>query len=259
MDHVVPDMRNLDRPSIGIKLTRSTPLDWLALGWRDLTRSPVASIAYGLIFFAVGYVLLGLSAGRPYLFLGAVSGFFLIAPLLLAGVYEISRRKTGERVVGFFESLSAWRDNRHSLADFGLVLVFVTLCWQMLSALLFAFHYVGAGDYGDVTSLANSLFVSGASLGFLASYMLLGGVLAALVFAISAVSVPLLMDRKVDVVTAMITSVSAVRANLPIMMVWAALIVLLAGIGFATMMVGLIVIVPLLGHATWHAYKALVE
>jgi uncharacterized membrane protein len=139
------------------------------------------------------------------------------------------------------------------------VLVFVTLCWQMLSALLFAFHYDGVADHGDVLSLANSLFLSGASLGFLASYLVLGGVLAALVFAISAVSVPLLMDRKVDVVTAMATSVSAVRANLPIMMVWAALIVLLTGIGFATMMVGLIVIVPLLGHATWHAYKALVE
>ena len=259
MEHVVQGMQRTPATSFGVRIAESTPFEWLRLGLRDLLRSPAASLGYGLLFFAMGYVLLGLTAGRPYLFLGAVSGFFLIAPLLLAGVYQISRRQATGEATDFFESLTSLRGKGQSLADFGLVLAFVTLCWQMLSALLFAFHYDGVADHGDVVGLANSLFVSGASLAFLASYMVLGGVIAAVVFAISAVSVPMLLDRKVDVVTAMITSVAAVRANLRPMLLWAAMIVVLTGIGFATAMIGLIVIVPLLGHATWHAYKALVE
>lgn len=259
MEHLVQSMPATSASAFGVRVAQSTPMDWLQQGAQDMRANLGASLGYGALFFVLGYVLLALSAGRPYLFLGAVSGFFLVAPLLLAGVYQISRQHHQGEQLSFLTSLKRLRGKGQSLADFGLVLVLVTLCWQMLSALLFAFHYDGVADHGDVLTLTNSLFVSGTSLAFLASYLILGGVIAAVVFAISAVSVPLLLDRKVDVVTAMITSVLAVRSNMRIMFGWAALIVGMTALGFATAMIGLIFVVPLLGHTTWHAYKAMVE
>lgn len=257
MDRAANDLVPSAMPKVNGGLAPDAPLQWLRLGLRDFVINASASLGYGLAVVAAGYLILGLTTGRPYLFLGAVSGFFLLAPLLAAGLYEISRQHARGEAPTLLASFKGLGRNGQSLADFGLVLAFAMLVWQMLSALLFAFAF--RGDTGDAESFVNSLFFSTDSMLFLLAYLLLGGVIAAVVFAISAVSVPMLVDREVDVVTAMATSFRAVRANLPAMAVWAGLLVGLTLVGFVTLLAGLAVIVPVLGHASWHAYKAMVR
>jgi len=257
MDESILHVKGRDIPPVVSGVDLNAPFEWLAAGWSDFVRNSGASIGYGLAVVAAGYLILGLTAGLPYLYLGAVSGFFLIAPLLAAGLYEISRCQGLGQPSTFSSSLAAMRRNGQTLADFGFVLILVMLCWQMLSALLFAFQF--KGNVGDVAGFANSLFLSSDSLGFLLSYLALGGILAALVFSCAVIAVPMIVDREVDVVTAMMTSVAAVRANPKAMLVWAALLVALTAFGFLTLMAGLAIIVPWLGHSSWHAYKALVK
>jgi uncharacterized membrane protein len=257
MENAVSQEARNEFPSVTRGLAADAPLHWLRLGMRDFLENSGASIGYGAIVVVAGYLILGLTSGKPYLFLGAVSGFFLVAPLLAAGLYEISRRHERGESTSFASSFGVLRRNGQSLADFGFVLTFAMMCWQMLSALLFAFNF--KGEFGDSMDFANSLFLSSDSLVFLIGYVALGGVIAAFVFAIAVVSVPMLVDREVDVVTAMVTSFTAVRANLAAMLVWAGLLVALTLVGFVTLMGGLAVIVPVLGHASWHAYKELVK
>lgn len=257
MEHTLQTIRSAPA-SFGSRVSAFAPLHWLQLGWQDTLRSPVVSLSYGAIFAAIGVLVITFAADKPYLLLGATSGFFLLAPLLAAGLYELSRRHGAGEAAGFGDSFSAWRRNGQSLADFGFVLAFITLVWQMLSAQLFALHYRGQ-PIADVSNFIPSLLFSATDMQFTVAYLVVGGALAALVFALAAVSVPMLVDREVDVVTAMITSVKAVTENAVPMMIWAGLIVALVAIGYATMMIGIILIMPVLGHATWHAYKALVK
>jgi uncharacterized membrane protein len=232
------------------------PLQWLKRGWSDLRDNALPSLAFGVFFAVLGYLIMSFAAQRPYLLTAAVSGFFLIGPLAAAGLYEISRRHESGQPTGLGASLRGMLGHRDALLSIGVVLVMVAIAWERLSAILFALlvpdAVVGVSDF------FRQVFLSGEHLGFVASYVVIGGVVAALVFACTAVAVPMLMDRDTDTVTAMMTSLRAVSMNLPAMLLWAALIVVLIGIGFATMMIGMVVLLPLVGHASWHAYKDLV-
>jgi uncharacterized membrane protein len=232
------------------------PFSWLAAGLRDLRRTPLASLAYGCLFAIAGDLILLLSLPRPHLFMLAVSGFFLVAPLLAAGLYELSRRSERGEPASFALSLSFWRRNGQAVAMFGLVLAIIALAWERLSAVLFAL-FVGA-DLAGIGELVSAIVFEGAHRGFLLAWFVVGGLLAALAFMLSAVSVPMMLDRPVDVATATMASLRAVWANLPAMALWAALIVTLTLAGFATLLFGLIVLMPLLGHASWHAYREIV-
>ncbi len=233
------------------------PLRWLSEGWRDLRDNLGASLPYGLVFAIAGYLLLSYAADLPYLFTAAISGFFLIGPLAAAGFYEISRRHGKGQAVSFAQSLRGLRAHADHLLYFGVFLATVLIGWERMSAILFALFYQGVSP--DLGNFFRDVFLSGDYLYFVGTYLILGGALAALVFALSAVSVPMLMERDVDMVTAMMTSARTVATNLSAMAVWAAIIVVLIAVGFATMMIGLVILLPLLGHATWHAYKDLVE
>ncbi|NMG73193.1 DUF2189 domain-containing protein [Aromatoleum diolicum] len=235
----------------------SRPLMWLRMGWDDMRANFGASLAYGLIFAAIGYVILAYAADLPYLFTAAISGFFLVGPLAAAGLYEISRRHERGESATFADSLRGLREHGDHLLYYGAFLAVVLLAWERLSAILFALFYEGVAP--DLGNFFADVFLSGAYTHFVVSYLVVGGAIAGVVFALSVVSVPMLMDRKSDMVTAMMTSARAVGFNLGAMAVWAALIVVLIGIGFATMMIGMVALLPLLGHATWHAYKDLVE
>jgi len=235
----------------------SRPLRWLSRGWGDLRENLGASLPYGLAFAIAGYLLLSYATDLPYLFTAAISGFFLVGPLAAAGFYEISRRHQQGESVSFAQSLRGLRQHTNHLLYYGVFLAVVLLSWERLSAILFALFY--QGGYPDLGNFFRDVFLSGDYLQFVVSYIVIGGALAALVFALSVVSVPMLMDRDVDIVTAMMTSTRAVATNLSAMAIWAALIVALIAVGFATMMVGMVILLPLLGHATWHAYKDLIE
>ena len=152
--------------------------------------------------------------------------------------------------------LDAWRPNVGAIGVFGLVLAVILLVWARASLVVFALFYTSEmpsvhGFLGQIVSPDN--------LEFLVAYACVGGFFAILVFAISVVSVPMMLDRGTDGVVAVLTSARAFGANLPAMAVWGAAIVVVIAAGFALLFVGLVVAAPVIGHATWHAYRALVE
>lgn len=233
------------------------PLMWLKMGWQDMRDNLTASLSYGLVFAVAGYLILAYAADLPYLFTAAASGFFLIGPVAAAGLYEISRRHEKGMPTSFAESLRGLRSHADSLFYFGALLAFSLIGWERLSAMLFALFY--RGDAPSMEHFYRDVFLSGDYLYFVVAYLFVGGILAVAVYCLSAVSVPMMMDRGTDVATAMMTSVRAVGHNLNAMLLWAVLLVALMAVGFATMMIGMIFLLPLAGHASWHAYKDMVE
>ena len=233
------------------------PFQWLARGWDDMRENLGPSLAYGIFFALIGYALLAFAAPRPYLFSTAVSGFLLIGPLSAAGLYEISRRREQGATTSLGASLSGLRQHADVLFHFGILLALVLVLWERVSAVVFALFY--ADNVPDLTNFFRSILFSGDYIPLLLAYTVIGGTIAAVVYSATAVSVPMMMARDTDMMTAMATSMRAVTTNKLPMLVWAILIVLLIAASFATLMVGLVILLPLLGHATWHAYRDMVD
>jgi uncharacterized membrane protein len=239
------------------RVSLGRPFAWLGLGWRDMRSNLGESLSYGFAVAALGWLIWAYARGQPQLLTASVTGFFLIAPLLAAGLYEISRRGELGMSTSFGESLQAWRRSGGALAYFGVELVILAIFWERLSAILFALSY--GGQAPDLQGFFRDAFLSGNYPLFVLAYVGVGAVFAMIVFVVSAVSIPMLLDRNGDIYTAMATSFLAVTRNLPAMVIWAALIVVLTAIGFGTLLFGLIVIFPVLGHATWHAYQEMTQ
>jgi len=242
------------------KVELDQPWVWLAAGWRDLCRAPQVSLTYGVIFAAAGYALtLGLwLVGFTYLVLPMVCGFIIVGPLMAVGLYEVSRRLAAGEPVSLKAALLAWTRNAGQIGLMGIVLMLLLFAWIRLAALLFMLFYGLAPP--SLETLVADTFLSPDGLPFLIAGTMIGAVLAALAYAISVVSVPLLLDRpEANVITAIATSVVAVKENPTTLLFWAVLIAGFAGAGLVTLYLGLIVTLPLIGHATWHAYRDLVD
>lgn len=241
---------------------RQVPLarvaDWLAAGWADLKQTPIASLAYGLLFAIAGDLLLVSLWRSPQHFAVAVSGFFIVAPLLCAGLYELSRRSERGLDSRFADSLAGFARGREGLTLFGALLLLLWGAWERLSALLFA-DMVAGHPSGNVVEFAAFVIDADGGAGAAFAWLLAGAVIALLVFMLSVVSVPLLVDREGDFISTAMTSLRAFAANPGPLLLWAATLVALAALGFATLLFGLVVLMPLLGHASWHAYRDLVE
>lgn len=237
------------------KITISRPLAWLKMGWADMMQHPVPSLMYGVLIAVIGGGLLVFSQQNLHLFTTAITGFLLLAPLGAAGIYELTSEREEGRETSFKQSLHDLYRNGSQLGFLGVILMMVAIAWERASAILFALLLPN-----QVTT-TNSIFtiLTGEMLPFTIIWVASGFVLACFVFALTAVSIPMLADREVDTVTAMMTSLRAVAENIPAMIVWSSILVGLTAIGFATYLIGLVVIFPLLGHATWYAYKELVE
>jgi uncharacterized membrane protein len=240
------------------EITLDHPWEWLAKGWKDLRHSLKFSLAYGSVYVIVSYLLtFGLVyKGLFFIIPPLLSGFFLVAPVLGIGLYHISESLELGETVQFCNAVKAWKRNEVHLSAMAIVLVLVVLVWMLAALVSFALFYDQPVPTWE--NFIPDLFLSARSPVFLFAGILMGGFIAAFAFSISAVSVPMLMDRKVDVVTAMHTSLRAVRMNWQAMTLWACLIVMFVGAGIATFYIGLIVWMPLVGHATWHAYRDLV-
>lgn len=233
------------------------PFFWLQFAWQDLKANPLPSLAYGILFALGGDLIILALLRQPHLLTVAISGFFLVAPLLAAGLYELSRRTArGERIL-FIDSLRCFRRNGQSLAFFGLFLGLIAIIWERFSAV--AFSLLGSGSALETGAFLREVVFSGGHGAFVATWFALGGMLALLVFALAVVAVPMMLDRDSDVITAMLTSLRAFTANFGTLLLWAAMIVTLTLLGFASLLFGLILFMPILGHASWHAYRELVE
>ncbi len=238
---------------------RQVPLDapwsWLAAGWRDMWAIPGTSLTYGAVF-AGAAALLALtlwSVGAQSMFLALAGGFLLIGPLVAVGLYEASRRLAKGEVVRIGDVTSAGLGASGQLAFYGAVLLFVFMVWLQLAILLLML-FLGGTSPPPADQFVQALLFTPRGLGLLVAGSIVGGLIASLVFSMSVVAVPMLMRKQVDAVTAARASIAAVARNPKPMALWAALIVVIMGAGFVTLLAGLVVAFPLIGHATWHAY-----
>lgn len=236
------------------------PWEWLAQGWRDLCKVPLISLSYGAIFtlaawiLTFGLYLIGAESVVPVL----AAGFILLGPLAAAGFYETSRRLEEGREVTLIQILNLGPTAYLRLAFFGVVLFLAFFLWVLLAFFLLTVFLGGAG-VPPPSELVHTLLFTNAGLGLLISGTIVGAVLATVVFSISTVAAPLLLARDIDAVSAVATSVRAVSLNVGPMLLWAVLIAGFMAQGLVTLFLGLVVAFPLLGHATWHAFRALVD
>ncbi|MEX2630127.1 MAG: DUF2189 domain-containing protein [Tistlia sp.] len=240
------------------RISADQPWTWLARGWVDLRAAPAVGLGYGALFALVGFLVLALMAAWDLfeLFLPLAGGFLLVAPVLAVGLYETSRRLQAGEPCSMRLALTAWQRNLGQVALLGVVLLLFFIAWMRLASLIFMLFF--AYDPPSPSGFLEHVFLRWESIPFLLVGGGIGALLATLVFAIAAISAPMLLDRDVNVVVAIATSVEAVRRNPFPMFVWACLIVLFIGAGLATFYLGLIVTLPIVGHATWHAYRDLV-
>src|SRR5512147_1379412 len=253
---MAPEAEQPAATSPGVRVVSvAAPFAWLAAGWRDFRAHPLPSAFYGVCFAAMGWLIV-LTFRHAYEYVSALAtGFFLVGPFLAIGLYALSRRREKGEPAWLAPTLDAWRPNAGAIGMFSLVLTVILLVWARASLIVFALFYTSEmptvqGFLDQVLSLGN--------LEFLFAYVCVGGFFAVLTFAISVVSVPMMLDRDTDGIVAVLTSLRAFGANVPAMIVWGLAIIAVVGIGFALYFVGLVVAVPLVGHATWHAYRALV-
>ena len=231
------------------------PIDWLRAGWRTMLAAPAASLLYGVLFALACIGVLLLSRTFPWFTLSFLTGLLLIGPFLASGLYVAARQHgEGERV-NIRESVALLWDRRTNLSLFALFLGLIMAAWVRLAALLFAIQM----DLFSPTSNSLTGMLSGhfdpAVTGY---FVLIGAILAAAVFITSAVAIPLIVDRDAGPITAMQTSARAVASNWKPMLAWAGLIVALTGVGILSWFVGMVLLFPLLGYATWHSYRAVV-
>jgi uncharacterized membrane protein len=240
------------------KIPLDRPWTWLAKGFSDFRQAPAISLGYGILFALAGYLLIASlwAIGWIYLTLPLAAGFLIVGPLFAVGLYEVSRRlRTGEPVT-FGDALSAWKRNGGQIGLMGVALLLLMFAWLRLAAMIFMLFF--GLEPPSLDTLVQQTVLSPDALPFLVTGSVVGAVLALIAFAISAISIPLLLDHpEANVVTAITTSVDAVKTNPAPMLFWGALIVLFAGAGLATFLLGLIITLPLIGHASWHAYQDL--
>lgn len=254
----LPSATNLPFASRIRKIDTNEPWQWLALGWADLRRARFISIPYALVFVITGYALTFslYVTDKYYLIWPFIAGFVLVAPVFAVGLYEISKRlESGERI-SFSTALGAWRVAPGRIFGAGLALSFFLIIWVRAAALLYVINF----PYQMLTipNLLNQTFFSLDGLAFLAIGTIIGGVFAVFAYLVSAVSLPMMLGERADFLPALVTSFLAVTLNPKAMILWAIIIVIITAVGMATAFIGLAITLPLIGHATWHAYRSVV-
>lgn len=239
------------------KVDATAPFRWLAAGWQDFRANPLASGFYGLAFIVAGLMVVSATMQNTLLVMTFVTGFFLIAPFLCLGLYDLSRQREMTGSNRLWPSLFVFMRRRRDMALLVVFQALIMIAWIRLVTLMSALYVSNTGT--SVAVLFDQLPGTGEGLGFFIMFVLAGAALATLIFVTSVVAWPMLLHRATGVLIAILTSVKAVKQNKLSMLIWAGLIVTLILMGFATFFIGLLVILPVIGHASWHAYRDLVE
>ena len=246
-DTIQPQIQPFAAPCITLDI--NAPFNWLKLGFSDIKRAPRQSLSYGSIIFGISLLVsaTALKFGNVASLLILLSGFIFIGPVIAVGLYSISRQlQQGKKPVLGYCLHQGQRHIGNTLL-FAVVLLVVFMLWARAASMIHVFFPMTShADWQEYI-----IFLSIGSF--------VGGIFASIIFCASAFSLPMILDRKVDMVTAIVTSVNATLSNKKVMLLWALLILGILIIGFVTAFIGLIFLLPLLGHASWHAYQETID
>jgi uncharacterized membrane protein len=251
----VPPPSEAPRKEI-IALRLSDPFHWLLLGWRDLMDAKGISLFYGICFWLMALVLGAVFRSKPEYAMSIASGCLLVGPFLAMGLYEVSRRRELGITPDLGASLTCWDAHLRSMGMLVLVLIVLELLWGRASLVVFAVFF--NTGMPSTTGVIKAIF-NPENWEFLAVYAVVGGVFAGLVFAVAVVSIPMILDRDSDAISAAITSFEVVFENTAVLVLWGMLITGLVFVALVPWCLGLLLIGPWLGHASWHAYRGSVR
>ncbi len=237
-------------------VSTSRPLVWLWRGARDMVHNPAASLFYGACLASMGFLLFYYTRHEVKYIAALTSGFLLAGPFVATGLYDLSRRYERGEPVDLGRSTIAWYDNANNIALFAGILGLIMLCWTAVALLLFSTFY---GDTSPTLQQFLHDVFSGEKLDFILVYAGAGALFAGIVFTLSVVAIPMMLDRRCHAFCAMRASIVASIRNMPAMFLWAAIITLFTMLGLLSFYIGLIVTMPIIGHATWHAYRDIVD
>lgn len=242
------------------------PLRWLVLGFRDLSRNPWLSLAHGLLMTLTGWLITWLAFDQFWMLVGLISGFMVGAPVLATSLYAMSRAIERGEQVHFGLLIDTWTrwqlklqvqpDSYWSLIRFGMLLGLAAAGWVFTSSAFI--HLMAPVPIHTPLDFVRHI-VASQNHRLFEIWMALGGLMAAPLFASSVVSMPLLLDRRVTVLEAVLTSWKVVLTYPVTMAFWAFLLMGFTLLGIFSLYLGLILVVPMLGHASWHAYRELVD
>ena len=232
------------------------PLTWLGKGLQDMRSHPWIAAFYGISFMLMAQVLGYVFRRAPEYMLTMISGCLLVGPFMAMGLYEVSRRKEQDETCELSDSLTCWDSHIRSMAMLILVLMVLELLWGRASLVVFAVFF--NTGMPSTTGVVEAIF-NPENLEFILVYLVIGSGFAALVYALAVVSIPMILDRDTDAISAAITSVGVVYANPMVMLFWGSLICLLIALALWPGALGLLLIGPWLGHASWHAYRECVH
>ena len=239
-------------------LPPAAALKWLAQGWQDFRTVPGPSIAYGVLIFLLSFAIIdGLFLfGRDYILFPALAGFMVTGPLLAIGTYAKSRQIARGEPVSLMRMIFVRPAAGAQLLFTGVLLCLLMLIWMRAAIIVYALFF-GLRPFPGLDHVAGMLFSTPVGWAMLIVGSAIGALFAAFSFAISAFSIPMQLEQRVDALTAMGTSFALVGKNLPVMLTWGAIVLGLFLLSLVTGLLGLIVVFPVLGHGTWHAYEAM--
>ncbi len=236
----------------------AAPLGWLSAGWADLWRAPLPCLAYGLVLAALSACL---AAGMTFTGYGSwilvlAGGFLFVAPMMAMGLYEAGRRLEQGETPTLAQMVLVRTASARDLAFLGLALMLVYFLWGRMAQLIYMLSTPRLHKSG--AEFLQFMFTTQAGITMAVVGAIVGGIIALLAYSLIVISAPMLLDRRTDVFVATVTSVRSVTRNFAPMLLWAFLIAALTAIGIATAFIGLIIIFPWIGLASWHAYRELV-
>lgn len=226
----------------------------LKLGLDDFRAAPQFGLFFSAVYVLGGFFMVWLSAGHVTWVLATSLGFPLAAPFAAVGLYEVSRRREADLPLVWSEILGVvWAERTRQVPWIGAVIVIYFLFWTFLAHMVFALM-MGLTTLTNISS-SFDVFLTGDGLKMVAVELVLGAILALLLFALTVVSLPLVLEKEVDFVSAMILSVQAFKQNAFVMLIWAIVIASLTLVAMIPWFLGLVIVLPVLGHATWHLYR----
>lgn len=247
------DPNTRPEPPTFAPLANDSALVWLREGWQDMVRSRFIGAFYGFVFVLMGFMIANVYANYWQLTTGLIAGFFLVGPFLSTGIYDLSRQLDQDGESSLLKSFVCWRRNLGALSLFSLLLTLAMIVWARVSLIIFALF--STTDFPTLQVVVSTVF-SPDNIVFLVIWTLLGFVFASVIFAIGAISAPMMLDRGSDTVSAMVASAQCLYRSPRPMFIWAVTIVLIIGASLLLGFVPLLITAPLIGHATWRAYKA---